>query len=80
MNMEKNIYGAYDACLMKRLGQAYNGSRVYREAARAEDALVKQFREGLTEEQQRQLDDFIMPCAIVPVFVSSLRTDRVCGI
>lgn len=57
MNMEKNIYGAYDACLMKRLGQAYNGSRVYREAARAEDALVKQFREGLTEEQQRQLDD-----------------------
>lgn len=55
--MENGIFGTYDACLAKRLGHAYNASKAYREAVRAEDALFKQFREGLTEEQQRQLDD-----------------------
>lgn len=55
--MENTTFRSYDACLMKRLGHMYNSSRTYREAVRAEDALFQQFRSGLSEEQQRQLDD-----------------------
>lgn len=56
--MEKNFLGVYEACLMGRLGQTYNGNRTYREAVRTEEALFGQLWEGLTEEQQGQLNDW----------------------
>lgn len=55
--MNNSIFREYGACIIKRLGRVYNCNKTYKDAVRKEDILLKQFREGLSDNQQKQFDD-----------------------
>lgn len=56
--MEESILEEFMPYLVDRLGRVYNQDKEYQKAVEKESRIYEELKEGLTEEQRSQLDEY----------------------
>mgnify|MGYP001024545296 CR=1 FL=1 len=56
--MSDDIFALLEPAITERLGAVFRQSEEYKQAVAEESAVFEQLREGLTEEQKKQLDEY----------------------